>query len=84
MDNVSVITCARYIVEHNCTIRNVAKVYGFSKSGVHYDIVHKLPLIDRRLYKKVRVVLDNNFALKHIRGGQATKIKYKNMTRNKK
>lgn len=76
MDNASVLLCAKYIINNNCTIRQVAKVYGLSKSGVHYDLMHKLPRLDKSLYRKVRVVLDKNFAEKHIRGGIATKNKY--------
>lgn len=48
----------------------------FSKS-VHKDMIERLPLINKRLANKVRVVLEENKAERHIRGGEATRKKYK-------
>ncbi len=68
----------RYIVENNTTVRAAAKQYGISKSTVHTDVSHRLERLDPVLFEKVRAVLDINKAQRHIRGGLATKEKYKN------
>ncbi len=68
----------RYIVENNTTVRAAAKQYGISKSTVHTDVSRRLERLDPVLYEKVREVLDVNKAQRHIRGGLATKEKYKN------
>ena len=68
-----------YICENGSTVRQAAKVFGVSKSCVHKDVTARLKEYDEELYKKVRVVLEKNFAEKHIRGGAATKSKYAHM-----
>lgn len=67
---------ANYIVENNATIRQTASVFGYSKSTVHNDIQKKLKKVDNKLFEKVKIILQNNFLEKHIRGGQSTKQKY--------
>lgn len=67
---------ANYIVENNATIRQTAKVFGYSKSTVHNDIQKKLKKVDNNLFEKVKIILKNHFLEKHIRGGQSTKQKY--------
>ena len=66
-----------YIVEHNTTVRAAAKKFGISKSTVHTDVSERLRKASPVLYNEVRKVLDANKAQRHIRGGQATKEKYK-------
>ena len=73
---------AEYILTHNCTIRNAASFFGYSKSTVHNDISKKLKKNNYNLYKRVKRVLENNFLQKHIRGGNATKMLYKNIKKN--
>ena len=68
-----------YMIETGATVRAAATHFGISKSTVHKDISHRLLFINRSLYNQVRRVLDNNKALRHIRGGLATKEKYKSM-----
>ncbi len=68
---------AEYIIEHNATVRAAAKQFGISKSSVHKDITERLEKSDRDLYLKVRAVLDRNKAERHLRGGEATRVKYK-------
>ena len=68
----------KYIYENNATIRQTAKQFSYSKSTVHVDVSKRLKRVDRVLFDKVRLVLENNFEEKHLRGGLATKIKYKN------
>ena len=67
----------RYITENKSTVRAVAKKFGISKSTVHSDITIKLRRIDPILYAEVRKVLDINKEERHIRGGIATREKYK-------
>ncbi len=71
-----VIKEAEYIAETGATVRNTAKVFHFSKSTVHKDVTERLKSIDKELYNKVKKVLKTNLAERHIRGGQATKLKY--------
>ena len=66
-----------YIVKNRSTVRAAAKVFGISKSTVHTDVTQKLEEIDPVLSKEVREILDINKAQRHIRGGIATREKYK-------
>ncbi|MBQ8621666.1 MAG: sporulation transcriptional regulator SpoIIID [Oscillospiraceae bacterium] len=68
---------AVYMIETGATVRSAAKHFGISKSTVHKDLSQRLPQYNRRLYEQVRHVLDDNKAQRHIRGGMATKEKYK-------
>lgn len=68
---------AEYIIENKATVRAAAKKFGVSKSTVHMDVAQRLPKINSNLYKKVRKILDINKAQRHIRGGMATREKYK-------
>lgn len=67
---------ATYIIQNNATVRDAAKEYCISKSTVHKDIVERLPHINLSLAMAVRSILDENKSERHIRGGQATKMKY--------
>lgn len=71
---------AVYIIENRATVRSAAKHFGVSKSTVHKDLAQRLPVCSRSLYQQVRQVLDVNKAERHIRGGNATKRKYKGDT----
>ena len=68
---------ALYIIEHQATVRSAAKQFGISKSTVHKDLSQWLPAFNRALYLQVKEVLDLNKAERHIRGGIATRRKYK-------
>ncbi len=74
------IELGRYITESKSTVRAAAKKFGVSKSTVHSDITTKLKRIDPTLYSEVRKVLDINKEERHIRGGIATREKYKRET----
>ena len=67
---------AHYIIDSKDTVRGAAKKYGVSKSTVHKDVSERLLRINPDLASEVRAVLDENKAERHIRGGQATKLKY--------
>jgi putative DeoR family transcriptional regulator (stage III sporulation protein D) len=68
---------ARYIIEKNATVRAAAREFGVSKSTVHKDLTDRLEQIDRVLAGQARRVLAVNKAERHIRGGLATREKYR-------
>lgn len=68
---------ANYIIEANATVRQTAKTFGVSKSTVHKDVTERLLLINPTLAARARRVLDVNKSERHIRGGLATRNKYK-------
>lgn len=68
---------AKYIISENATVRQTAMVFGVSKSTVHKDVTERLPKINPLVANNVKKVLDMNKAERHIRGGKATKMKYK-------
>ena len=72
-----IISEAIYIVENNATIRQTAYALKIPKTTVHTDVTERLRRIDYRLYNQVREVLDYNILQRAIRGGMATKKKYK-------
>lgn len=66
-----------YLVENNSTVRAVAARFGISKSTVHKDVTQCLKHINVGLYNEVKAVLEKNKNERHLRGGEATKNKYK-------
>ena len=68
---------ALYVIESRGTVRSAAKKFGISKSTVHKDLSERLPAFNRGLYLQVKQVLEENKAQRHIRGGLATRRKYK-------
>ena len=73
------ISIANYIIESNATVRQTAKAFGVSKSTVHKDVTDRLMQIDPTLAKQARQVLDVNKSERHIRGGLATREKYRHV-----
>lgn len=71
---------AEWIIENKATVRAAAARFGVSKSTVHKDMTERLKEIDRLKYEKVRLVLEQNKAERHIRGGDATRRKYREKT----
>ena len=68
-----------YIVEHRTTVRAAAAATGISKSTVHKEVTQRLRETDMALYRKVREILEVNKSERHIRGGNATREKYRRM-----
>ena len=68
---------ALYLIENRTTVRAAAKQFGISKSTVHKDISERLPLYNRALWIQVKALLEENKAQRHIRGGLATRRKYR-------
>lgn len=71
------IILGEYILETGATVRAAAKVFKISKSTVHKDVTERLSKINRELYTSVQAVLLKNKQERHIRGGIATRKKYK-------
>ena len=69
-----------YIIENNATVRAAAKKFHISKSTVHKDVSDRLQIVNPQLYGRVRRVLEVNKAQRHIRGGIATREKYRRDT----
>lgn len=67
----------QYIMDTGATVRATAKVFKISKSTVHKDVTERLLHINREMHKQVNEVLQKNKSERHIRGGLATRRKYK-------
>ena len=67
----------RYLVEHQTTVRHAAEVFGVSKSTVHKDVTQTLRSVNKSLYTEVQSLLAKNKQERHLRGGEATRIKYR-------
>ena len=72
-----VIEEANYILDTKKTIREIAVIFNVSKSTVHKDLHERLLDIDSKLYNKVDDILKYHINIRHIRGGESTKNKYK-------
>ena len=70
---------AEYITENRATVRAAAKKFGVSKSTVHKDITERLENVSPELSSRVRELLDQNKAERHMRGGLATRRKYQEL-----
>ena len=78
MDEIKnrVIEMANVFLEGKRTVRELAKIVGYSKSTVHHDLTTKLEDIDPDLYLQVKELLEYNKKIRHIRGGESTRLKY--------
>ena len=75
-----VIDEANYMLDTKKTIREIAKIFNVSKSTVHKDLHERLLDIDSKLYKEIDDILKYHIDVRHIRGGESTKKKYKNLS----
>jgi putative DeoR family transcriptional regulator (stage III sporulation protein D) len=65
-----------YIVETRNTVRTIAREFGVSKSTVHKDLTERLPEINPDLANRVKEILEYHKSIRHLRGGEATRMKY--------
>lgn len=72
-----VLDIADYVLKTKCTVREVARIFCVSKSTAHKDLSERLPLIDKHKYNEISEVLADNWGERYLRGGEATKKKYK-------
>jgi putative DeoR family transcriptional regulator (stage III sporulation protein D) len=77
------IRIGRCVVETRNTVRTIAKEFGVSKSTVHKDLTERLPEINPDLANQVKTILEYHKSVRHLRGGEATKIKYKKSRQKK-
>ena len=71
------ILLARHIIDTRDTVRKTAKLFGVSKSTVHNDVTDRLARINHALFLEVKKVLEQNKSERHIRGGIATREKFR-------
>ena len=76
-DKERCVVLGTYIVENRATVRSAAARYGISKSTVHKDVTEHLRHVDPVLYGEVKEVLEQNKSERHLRGGEATRARYK-------
>lgn len=74
--NERVIKEADYIIESNETIRKMASIFNVSKSTIHKDLHERLYYIDKDKFRKVEKILNYHTNIRHIRGGESTRLKY--------
>ena len=74
------ITIAQYIIDSKATVRQAASRFGVSKSTIHKDMTERLPAINHSLAENVRKVLVINNSERLLRGGMATRAKYKHIS----
>ena len=77
------IRIGQHVIETRKTVRKIAKEFGVSKSTVHKDLTERLPEINPELAAQVKEVLEYHKAIRHLRGGEATRQKYKQENRLK-
>ncbi|NLJ75746.1 MAG: sporulation transcriptional regulator SpoIIID [Peptococcaceae bacterium] len=74
-----VLDICSYILRTKATVRQAAQVFKVSKSTVHKDMTERLPSLNKQLAKEIKAVLEYNKAERHLRGGEATRRKYKDL-----
>lgn len=65
-----------YLLEHQSTVRSAAQAFGISKSTVHKDVTQTLKNVNKSLFSEVQQLLQKNKQERHLRGGEATRLKY--------
>ena len=71
-----------YMVENQTTVRSAAQAFGISKSTVHKDVTQTLKNVNKSLYTEVQKLLYKNKQERHLRGGEATRLKYSELQRD--
>lgn len=75
--NARVLEEAQVILKTGYTIREIASMFHVSKSTVHKDLHERLLKIDKVKYEEVDAILKFHTNIRHIRGGESTRRKYK-------
>lgn len=73
---------AEHILETGATVRACAGKFGVSKTTIHKDMRERLPLLDGEAAREVDKILQKNLQERHIRGGAATRAKYREDARD--
>lgn len=74
-----IIAEANYMVDTKETVRHISKQFNVSKSTVHKDLHERLKELDNELYLTVDKILKYHLNIRHLRGGESTKKKYKTL-----
>ena len=77
--NINVLR-TKNIIDQKTTVRSTAQKFGVSKSTVHKDVSERLKYVNPQLYTQVKKILEINKSQRHIRGGMATRRKYKGIS----
>ena len=77
------VSLARYILRTGATVRETAGAFSMSKSAVHKDVHERLRQVHPGLYEEVNEVLKYHQAVRHLRGGAATKRRWKRIREQK-
>ena len=75
-----VLDISSYILDSRATVRQAATVFGVSKSTVHKDLTERLPGVNKKMATKIKDILEYNKSERHLRGGEATRKKYQELT----
>ena len=78
------VTLGRYMLQTGATIRQCAQIFGMSKSSVHKDLQVRLRAVHPGLYQEVRRVLNHHLAVRHLRGGFSTRLRWEKYKENQK
>ena len=70
------VVLGEYLLDHQSTVRSAAQIFGISKSTVHKDVTQVLKNVNKPLYYEVQGLLQKNKQERHLRGGEATRLKY--------
>lgn len=81
--NERCVILGEYLIEHQATVRRAAAEFGISKSTVHKDVTETLKNVDKSLFLDVRTLLQKNKSERHLRGGEATRLKYSELQKSK-
>lgn len=65
-----------YMLNTGKTVREIATEFKISKSTVHKDLHERLKDLDKKLYNKIEKIMKAHIAIRHIKGGEATRLKY--------
>lgn len=74
-----VLDICSYILETQATVRQAALIFQVSKSTVHKDMTERLPSLNKQLAQEIKTILEYNKSERHLRGGEATRRKYKDL-----
>lgn len=72
-----------FIIESNKTVREISKVFHVSKSTIHKDLHDRLKEINKAKFKEVDRILKYHISIRHIKGGESTRQKYKKISKYK-
>ena len=67
---------AVYILKTKKTLRELAKIFNFSKSTIYNDLKERLKEINLSLYNEVQAIFQDHLKTRHLKGGLSTKKKY--------